>query len=134
MSTEKVTSWMERRNKLIEGYSLEKIWHMDKTSCFLKALPDKGLVQKRKQAKGGKKFKQQLAVVFSFVHAAREKVDQSTVIWKGKLPCYFKKFQDPSRPANVHYFSNPKSCLTSEVMEAVLANFSRNAALKGTRN
>ena len=64
VSTEKVTSWMERRNKLIEGYSLEKIWHMDKTSCFLKALPDKGLVEKRKQAKGGKKFKQQLAVFF----------------------------------------------------------------------
>ena len=35
------------------------------------------------------------------------------------------KLQDPSRPANVHYFSNPKSWMTSEVMEAVLALFNR---------
>ena len=30
-----------------------------------------------------------------------------------------------SRPANVYYFLNPKSCMTSEVMEAVLARFNR---------
>ena len=54
VSTETVTSWMERINELIERYSLENIWNMDESGCFFKALPDKGLVEKGKQAKGGK--------------------------------------------------------------------------------
>ena len=33
-STEKVTSWMESLNELIEGYSLENIWNMDKSGWF----------------------------------------------------------------------------------------------------
>ena len=34
VSTETVTSWMERINELIEGYSLENIWNMDESGCF----------------------------------------------------------------------------------------------------
>ena len=95
VSTETVTSWMERINELIEGYSLENIWNMDESGCFFKVLPDKELVEKGKQAKGGKKSKQRLAVAF-FVNAAGETVDQPIVIWKSKLPRCFKKLKDPS--------------------------------------
>ena len=56
VSTETVTSWMEKINELIEGYSLENIWNMDESGCFFKALPVKGLVEKEKQVKGGKKI------------------------------------------------------------------------------
>ena len=91
---------------------------------FFKALPDKGLVEKGKQVRGGKKSKQLLTVAF-FVNAGGEKVGQPIVIWKSKLPRCFMKFQDPSRPAKIQYFSNPKSWMTSEVMEAVLARFIR---------
>ena len=87
---------------------------MDESGCFFKALPGKGLVEKGKQAKGGKKLKQ-LTVAF-FVNAAGEKVYQPIVIWKIKIPGCFKKLQDPSRPANVHYLSNPKSWMNSQVM------------------
>ena len=48
MSTKTATSWMERINKLTEGYSLKNIWNMDKSDCFFKTLPDKGLVEKEK--------------------------------------------------------------------------------------
>ena len=34
VSTETVSSWMERINELIEGYSLENIWNMDESGCF----------------------------------------------------------------------------------------------------
>ena len=95
---------------------------MNKSGCFFKALPDKGLVEKGKQAKGGQKTKQRLTVAF-FVNASGEKVDQPIVIWKSKLPSCFKKLQDPSRPANVYYFSNPTSWMTFEVMEAAQARF-----------
>ena len=73
--TETVTSWTERINELIEGYSLENIWNMIESGCFFKALLDKGLVEKGKQAKGGKKSKQRLTVTF-FVKTAGQKVDQ----------------------------------------------------------
>ena len=94
---------MESINEMTEDYSLKNIWNMDEYGCFFKAPPDKGLVEKGKQAKGGKKLKQQLTVVF-FVNAAGENVDQYIVIWKSKLPCCFKKLQDPSRPANISLF------------------------------
>ena len=42
VSTERVTSWMESINELIEGYSLENIWNMDKYGCFLKLHWTKG--------------------------------------------------------------------------------------------
>ena len=83
----------------------------------------------KKQAKGGKKTKQRLTVTF-FVNAVGERVDQPIVIWKSQLPRCFKKLKDTSRPVNVHYFSNPKSWMTSEVMEAVLARFNRKLILE----
>ena len=55
---------------------------MDQSGCFFKALPDKVLIDKEKQAKGGKKSKR-LTVAF-LVNAAGEKVDQPIVIWKSK--------------------------------------------------
>ena len=41
---------------------------------FFKALPDKGLLEKGKQAKGSKKSKQRVTVAF-VVNAAGEKLD-----------------------------------------------------------
>ena len=72
-------------------------------AVFFSALPEKGLVEKGKHAKGDKKSKQRLTVAF-FVNAAGEKVDQPILIWKSKLSRCVKKLQDPPRPANVHYF------------------------------
>lgn len=36
---------------------------------------------------------------------------------KSKLRQCFKKLKNPSRQANVHYFWNPKSWVTSQVMD-----------------
>ena len=33
---ETVLSWIERLQELTEGYSLENIWNMDESGCFLK--------------------------------------------------------------------------------------------------
>ena len=90
---------------------------------------DKGLVKKGKEAKGGKKSKQRFTIAF-FVNAAGEKIDKPLVIWKSKKPCCFKHLSDKSRPADVHYFCNPKSWMTSDVMEAVLTRFNRKLFLE----
>ena len=42
-----------------------------------------------------------------------------------KKPCCFKRLSDKSRPTDVHYFSNPKSWMTSDVTQAVLTLFNR---------
>ena len=75
---------MKRIQELTERYSSEgtrqkvlvlHIWDMDESGCFCKALPDKGLVEKGKEAKGGKKFKQRITIAFS-VNAAGKKMSQ----------------------------------------------------------
>ena len=81
VSGKTITSWMERVNELTEGYDLKDIWNMDESGCFFKALPERGLVQKGQQSKGGKKSKQRFTVAF-FVNAAGEKVDEPIVIGK----------------------------------------------------
>ena len=120
---------MEKIQELTERYSSENVWNMDEFGCFFKVLPDKGLVEKGKEAKGGKKSKQRFPVAF-FVNAAGEKIDEPVVIWKSKKPRCFKRLSDKSRPADVHYFSNPKSWMTSDVMQAVLTRFNRKLLLE----
>ena len=105
---------------------------MDKSGYFFKVLPDTGLVQKEKQAKGGKKPKQRF-IIASFVSAAGQKIDEPIVIWKSKLPRRFNGLRDPSRSGNVHYFSNSKSWMTSEVFETVLSKLHRKIVFENRK-
>ena len=59
-----VDSWKERIPEVIADYSAQNIWNTDETGCFWKMLPDKGLGQKEKSCKGGKKCKQRVTVSF----------------------------------------------------------------------
>ena len=47
-------------------------------------------------------------------------VFEPTVIWKSKLPRYFKSLKDASRPMSVHYFSNKNAWMNSDIMESIL--------------
>ena len=47
---------------------------------FFKTLPDKGLVEKSKQVKGGKKLKKKFTIAF-FVNAVGEIVEEPVVPW-----------------------------------------------------
>ena len=46
-----VGSWMEQFRELCKGYQLKDILNMDESGCFFKALPSKGLAQRRKNVK-----------------------------------------------------------------------------------
>ena len=52
-----IQSWIERLPELTSGYELRNIWNMDELGLFFKALPEKGLVEKSRRCKGGKKSK-----------------------------------------------------------------------------
>ena len=47
VSGETVNAWMERLWELTKDYRPADIWNMDETGCFFKALPEKGLAEKK---------------------------------------------------------------------------------------
>ena len=92
-----VSAWMERLVELTRGYELADIWNMDETGCFFKALPEKGLAEKKSQARGGKKSKAKLIIAF-FVNAAGEKAIERLVVWRSKKRVVLKTlrvYRDP---------------------------------------
>ena len=89
-----------------------RVWcsSMDKLGLFFKLLAGKGLTEKTKSKKSGKKAKVRLTVAFS-ANADGEKVDKPVIIRESKKPRCFKnlKGRDLSRHLCVHYFANNKA-------------------------
>ena len=52
-------------------------------------------------------------------------VFEPAVIWRSKVPRCFRSLKDPSRPMSVHYFSNSKARMNSDIMETVLGRLDR---------
>ena len=52
-------------------------------------------------------------------------VFEPTVIWRSKLPRCFKSLKDASIPMSVHYFSNKKAWMNSDIMESILQRLDR---------
>ena len=100
------------------------ILNLDELGQFFKALPEKGLSEKTKKSKGGKKSKQRMTVMF-IVASDGSFVFEPTVIWRSKLPRCFKSLKDASRLMSVHYFSNKKAWMNSEIMEGILQRLDR---------
>ena len=98
--------------------SFNRVWNMYETGCFFKALPEKGLAEKKSQARGGKKSKTRLTIAF-FVNAAGEKAIEPLVVWRSKKPRCFKNIKSLSRSHGI-YYSNPKAWMTTEIMTSVL--------------
>ena len=92
---------------------------MDESGCFFKALPAKGLAQKGKKAKGGKKSKQSVTVAL-FVSLDGGKVGKPIVIWRSKKPRCFRLASVSDKLAEVFYIDDSKSWMQVEIMEKIL--------------
>ena len=123
-----IEAWLERLPSILRGYSPDDIWNQDETGCFYRALPEKSLAEKKKQCHGGKKAKQRLTISF-FVNAAGEK-EVPVVIGKAAKPRCFKGLNDATKPLGIPYYSNPKSWMTSEIMEDIVKKFNRKMQRK----
>ena len=55
------------------------------------------------------------------VSATGGKVTEPIVIWKSKIPRCFRYLEDKSRPVNLHYFSNEKSWMNTDIMVKILS-------------
>ena len=107
VSTTTIQAWIERLPELCQDYEPRNILNLDELGLFFRALPEKGLAEKTKKSKSGKKSKQRMTVLF-IVASDGSFVFEPAVIWGSKLLRYFKYLKDASRPMSVHYFSNKK--------------------------
>ena len=103
-----IESWMELIKKICKGYDQRDIWIVKESGCFFRALSAKGLAQKGKKGKGGKKSKQRITVAF-FVSSDGEKVGKPIVICRSKKPRCFRLASAPDKLAEVSYFDDSKS-------------------------
>ncbi|GBO11952.1 Tigger transposable element-derived protein 6 [Araneus ventricosus] len=81
--------WQERFPLLLAGYDDEDIFNMDETALFFRALPNKSMIQKSEEARGGKIPKGRLTISFC-VSAVGEK-EKPLVIWRCQRPRCFKR-------------------------------------------
>ena len=117
-----VKIWMERLQELIKGYLPKDNLNMDELRLIFKTLPQKGLVEKGKISRGGKQSKKRCTITL-FVGSNGSKVCDLTVVWRSKKPCYFKNLKNISRRVGVHYFTNTKAWMTTEIMAEVSRMF-----------
>ena len=94
--------------------------------------PAKGLAQKGKKAKGGKKSKQRITVAF-FVSADGRKVGKPIVIWRSKKPRCFRLASTSDKLAEVSYFDDSKSWMQVEIMEKVLDTLNHQMRKQGRK-
>ena len=83
---------------------------------FLESIARKGLAEKRKACRGGKKSKLRVTVAF-FVNALGEK-EKPIVIWKLSKPWCFKNVNKVQLPLS--YYSQDKAWMSSEIMYTIL--------------
>ena len=88
--------------QILKGYKPEHIWNVDEMGCFWKALPGKGLGQRKVKYKGGKKAKHRVTIAF-FVNAAGVSESLLVVICKSQNPRCFKGANKGSLP--VRYYT-----------------------------
>lgn len=116
---EVVADWKQRLPGLIEGYQAKDIFNMDETGLFFRALPNKTLVEKGKQCRGGKMAKERLSLAFC-CSAVGEKF-KPLVIWKSLNP---RCFQGQNvKGLGVYWEANRKAWMTTVIFEQWLRKF-----------
>ena len=71
---------------------MEDVWNMDELVLFFNLLPDKGLIEKTKSKKSGKKSKVRLTVAF-FVNAAGQEVDEPVINMEKQKTTFFPQYE-----------------------------------------
>ncbi|GBN10454.1 Tigger transposable element-derived protein 6 [Araneus ventricosus] len=111
--------WQERLPLLLAGYDEEDIFNMDEPALFFRTLSNKSMIQKSKEARGGKIPKERLTISFC-VSSAGEK-EKPLVNWRCQRSRCFKG-KDLNR-LRVSWYANKKAWMTSSIFEERLVNF-----------
>lgn len=114
----KIQSWKENLNVIIEEYDLKDIFNADETGYFFKMLPNKTLSSKGMNCKGGKLYKDRITVLLT-CSANGEKLPP-LVIGRSKLPRCLRGIDLKS--LGIEYESSSKAWMTGNIFNAYLAN------------
>ncbi|KAL4493006.1 hypothetical protein ABPG72_020785 [Tetrahymena utriculariae] len=118
------TNFKEQIKEKCKNYHSSDIFNVDETSLFFRAMPNKTLIQKYKEAKGGKYSKERLTILFG-ASILGEKL-QPLVIGKSQKPRCFKNIKIQDLP--VKWKANQNSWMTSSLFEEWLKE--QNKAFK----
>ena len=92
---------------------------MNKSSCFFKSLPAKGLAQKGKKAKGWEKVKAEDYCCI-FCKCRWRKIGKPIVIWRSKKLRCFRLARALNKHTEVSYFDDSKSLMqTGKVLDTL---------------
>ena len=72
-------------------------------------------------------------IVLYLVASGGSFVFEPTVIWRSKGSRYFKSLKDRWRPFSVHYFSDKKTFMDSEIMESILLRLDQKVCLENRK-
>ncbi|GBM21489.1 Tigger transposable element-derived protein 6 [Araneus ventricosus] len=96
---------------------------------FFRALPNKSMMVKLADSKGGKQAKERITILFC-ASAAGEKL-KPLMIWKSKTPRIFKG-KDISK-LGIHWKLNRKAWMTAAIFEEWLTDFDKKMAKEGRK-
>ena len=119
ISTQTVESWLERLPSIVEGYTPENIWNCDETGLLWKSLLDKGLAEKKKACKGGKKSKMRVTVLFFVNGNGKISMCPPVVVGKSAKPRCFKGIEKDRLPVLYHH--QKKAWMDGNILNSVLA-------------
>ena len=109
VSTMTIEASIERLPEFCQWYETQNILNLGELGLLFKVLPEKRLVEKKKQIKGGKKLKQWMTVM-SIVATDGSFLFEFAAIWRSELPRCFRSVKYRLRPTLfAHYFSNSKA-------------------------
>ncbi|CAF1689440.1 unnamed protein product, partial [Adineta ricciae] len=92
-----VKEWTKRLLTIIEGFDKNDIFNADETGLFYRALPDRSLVLKKEECKGGKKSKERLTILLCTNWSGTEKL-KPLVIGRSQRPRCFKNINTSDLP------------------------------------
>ena len=110
---------MGRLPELVKGYSLEDVLNRDEMGLdtATERICRKGEKRKRWKTK--------------FVAANSSKVCDPIVVWRSKKPCCFRKLKSIYHSHGVHYFTNAKAWMTTEIMQEILKMLDKKMIAQG---
>ena len=118
-----IKSWIERLREICIGYRLQDIWNTNETGCFLEPYQIERFINKAKDAKEAKA--EATSNICIFCSRSWGKESDSLVVWRSRPPHCLRPLRDETKPANIHYFSNPKSWMIWDVMSKTLVYINR---------
>ena len=113
VNPETIEDWKKRLPSIIEGYELKDVFNADETGLFFRGLPERSLVVKKGERKGGKKAKERITLLLCCSGTG-----EKFIIGKSANPRCFRGIN--VRTLNIRYESNRRAWMTRDIFVAWL--------------